>query len=250
MSNQTGLSDRGQFAAFTLQWRDSALKEARKWCQDDNTAQLLADAVLAELRKKYADKDPPRQLDYYLRAQVCLIYSQTGQSTGRLKEYIAAQYFDDEQDASAAPVSGPQAAPDVQPEPLTPAQEEAVSAAPPPPAAAPAPEHAAEETPAKVETPVPPAPPDTRAAAPAADSAPKAQDAAQPDTFFDPVRTTLWKPENEQFDHVVKEIVLPDEEEEERSVMLSFVNTILFVLTAASFGFCFYQTGFLQYLMQ
>ena len=50
--------------------------------------------------------------------------------------------------------------------------------------------------------------------------------------------------------HVVKELEIPDEEEDGRSVLLSFLNTVLFVLTAGAFGFCFYETGFLQYLMQ
>ena len=78
------------------------------------------------------------------------------------------------------------------------------------------------------------------------------EDAAErvPDTFLDPVRTTLWTPDSERSRHVVQEIVLPDEDEEnQRSETLSFVNAILFLLVMASFLFCFFETGFLQYLL-
>ena len=71
-----------------------------------------------------------------------------------------------------------------------------------------------------------------------------------PDTFLDPVRTTLWTPDSERSRHVVQEIVLPDEDEElPRSEKLSFVNAVLFLLVMASFLFCFFETGFLQYLL-
>ena len=93
MDNQTGLSDRARFAAFSLQWRDAALKEAGRWSADESTKQLLADAVFAELRRKYADSDPPSAMEFFLRAQVCSVYSQTGQNRRRLENYIAERAF-------------------------------------------------------------------------------------------------------------------------------------------------------------
>ena len=63
-------------------------------------------------------------------------------------------------------------------------------------------------------------------------------------------RTTYWTPDSERSEHVVQEIEIPDEEEEDRSVVLSFINMILFLLTAGSFAFCVYESGLLQYLLQ
>jgi hypothetical protein len=42
---------------------------------------------------------------------------------------------------------------------------------------------------------------------------------------------------------------IPDAEEEERSVGLSFFNTILFLLVLASSGFFVYEIGIIQYLI-
>lgn len=251
MSNQTGLSDHKRYEAFTGKWRSGVLQEAEKWCSEEQTAQLLAEAVLAEFRNKYADKDPPLNPEYRLRAQVCLVYSQTGQSIRKLRDYIAMQETAAEAYiAQEAPSPEAQTPPAVQPEPLSAAQSEAVLVPPPGPAAAPEPVQTPESVPVKAEAPVPAAPSGTQTGTPAAESAPEKKKDAPPDTFFDPVRTTLWTPDSSRSSHVIKELEIPDEEEDERSVLLSFLNTVLFVLTAGAFGFCFYETGFLQYLMQ
>lgn len=251
MSNQTGLSDHKRYEAFTGKWRSSVLKEAEKWCSEEQAAQLLAEAVLAEFRNKYADKDPPLNPEYYLRAQVCLVYSQTGRSIRRLSDYIAMQETAAEAYiAQEAPAPVAQTPPAVQPEPSPAVQSEAVPAPPVGPAAAPEPVQASELVPVKDEAPAPAAPSGVQTGAPAEESAPKKEKDVPPDTFYDPVRTTLWTPDSSQSNHVVKELEIPDEEEGERSVLLSFLNTVLFVLAAGAFGFCFYETGFLQYLMQ
>lgn len=251
MSNQTGLSDHKRYEAFTGKWRSSVLKEAEKWCSEEQAAQLLAEAVLAEFRNKYANIDPPLNPEYPLRAQVCLVYSQTGRSIRKLRDYIAMQETAAEAyTAKEAPAPEAQTPPAVQPEPSPEAQSEAVPAPPVGPAAAPEPVQASELVPVKNEAPAPAAPSGTQAGVPAAESAPEKKNDAPPDTFFDPVRTTLWSPDSSHSSHVVKELEIPDEEEDGRSVLLSFVNTVLFVLTAGAFGFCFYETGFLQYLMQ
>lgn len=251
MSNQPGLSDHKRYEAFTGKWRSSVLKEAEKWCSEEQAAQLLTEAVLAEFRNKYADKDPPLNPEYHLRAQVCLVYSQTGPSIRRLSDYLAMQETAAEAyTAQEPPASEVQTPPAVQPEPSPAAQSEAVPAPPPGPSAAPEHVQTPEPVPVKAEVPVPAAPSGTQTAAPAAESAPEEKKDAPPDTFFDPVRTTLWTPDSSRSSHVVKELEIPDEEEDGRSVLLSFLNTVLFVLTAGAFGFCFYETGFLQYLMQ
>ena len=69
------------------------------------------------------------------------------------------------------------------------------------------------------------------------------------DTFIDPVRTTLWTPNSDRVYHRIQEMEIPDAEEEERSVGLSFFNTILFLLVLASSGFFVYETGIIQYLI-
>ena len=258
MENQTGLADRARFEAFSRQWRDAALKEAGKWCADENAKQLLADAVFAELRRKYADSDPPFAMEYFLRAQVCAVYSQTGQNRRRLEGYIAERAFPEPPDAAPQAAAAAQAEPPtpapVQAETLIPPQETApvivqatipapVSVQPTVPAPVPVPaQEAAPATPA-VPVPVPGAPEKTAEAKPA----PKL---SVPDTYLDPARTTLWTPDEERSEHIVQEIELPDEEESERSVAISFLNTILFLLTVGAFSFCFYETGFLQYLLQ
>ena len=89
MNIQTGLKDRARFEAFSREWREEALKEAKKWCANERAQELLADAVLAEFQKKYADSAPPSSMDYQIRAQVCLVYSLTGNNVRKLKNYIA-----------------------------------------------------------------------------------------------------------------------------------------------------------------
>lgn len=251
MSKQAGLSDRGRFEAFSSQWRATVAKEAEKWCSNTQSAQLLTDAVLADFRRKYAEKEPPRRLEYYLRAQVCLVYSQTGQSARKLREYLAGQESSEEEGAApeteepaaempATKSAEPQAEPEEQAEPA--AEAATVEAEIPALSPEPAPLQAKDAV-----RPAEAAPPETAPAppSPSEDSAPKT-----PDTFLDPVRTSYWTPNEERSGHVVQEVELPDEEDEPRSVGLSFLNTVLFLVTAAAFGFCVYETGFLQYLLQ
>lgn len=74
----------------------------------------------------------------------------------------------------------------------------------------------------------------------------------KPDTFFDPNRTAMWSPEGEKNSHIIEEIVIEDDDadEDERSVGLSFFNSILFIMTAASIVFFFYETGVIQFLLR
>ena len=271
MSKIAGLADRARYEAFTRQWRDTALKEAEKWCTDKEARELLADAVLTDFRKKYAHTDPPDNLDYYIKAQVCLVYSVTGQNSYKLASYIAENSIPEEsEETQTEPVHAvfheEISEPEPRPVPAPPSTDEsagkpAVSAAeqpaPIPAAEQPAPLPAAEqpapvpeaEQPAPVpaaEQPVPESP--IKPAAPA--HTPEKPAGRKPDTFLDPVRTTYWTPDSERSEHVVQEIEIPDEEEEDRSVIISFINTILFLLTAGSFVFCVYESGFFQYLLQ
>ena len=249
MKNQTGLKDPESFEAFSRQWRDVALREAEKWCAGEKAVRLLADAVLLEFQKKYADSAPPLSMEYQIRAQVCLVYSLTGENVRKLENYIAEHALPEPPEEPAA-----KARPEPESRPPAHPPEDAPAA----PAEAPAP-----DTPA--EAPVPAAPTEVPAPAPAAPETPTAQSAkapapadkaaekpskVRPDTFLDPVRTTFWTPSSEINEHVVAEIELPDEEEVERSVVISFINLLLFLLTAGSFAFCVYETGFLQYLLQ
>ena len=253
MSKIAGLADRARYEAFTRQWRDTALKEAEKWCTDKEARELLADAVLTDFRKKYAHTDPPDNLDYYIKAQVCLVYSVTGQNSYKLASYIAENSIPEEsEETQAEPVHAvfheEISEPEPRPVPTPPSTNEsagkpAVSAAeqpaPVPAAEQPVPVPAAEQ-------PVPESP--IKPAAPA--HTPEKPAGRKPDTFLDPVRTTYWTPDSERSEHVVQEIEIPDEEEEDRSVIISFINTILFLLTAGSFVFCVYESGFFQYLLQ
>ena len=280
MQKQAGLSDRTRFEAFSLQWRDTVLREAGKWCADEGAKQLLADAVLADFRRKYAESDPPSAAEFFLRAQVCTVYSLTGQNRRRLEIYIAERALPDQAEAGVEPA--PQAetpqvkAPQTE-TPQTEAPQAKVSQTETPQVKAPQTEipqaEAAQTEPtttvpaqeaAPAPAPIAAAPVQAPAAAPTAAETPviaerspekEAQAAPHPavqtpDTFLDPVRTTLWTPDSERHDHFIQEIELPDEEESERSVAISFLNTILFLLTVGAFSFCFYETGFLQYLLQ
>ena len=287
MEYRNGLADRARFEAFSRQWRDAALKEAGKWCSDERAQQLLADAVLTDFRKKYADSAPPVAMDYFFRGQICLVYGVTGGKVQKLESYIAEHAFQAAPETPAAapetaaaapetPAAAPEtpaAAPETAaavPETAATAPETPAAAAPERPAAAPETAAAAPETAAVPQEPRPTPPEAVQAivpavpapqALPAAESAPAApaagaapvpekQAEVRPDTFLDPVRTTFWTPDSERNEHVVKEIELLDEEESERSVKISFLNTILFLVTAGAFAFCIYETGFLQYLLQ
>ena len=274
MRNQTGLKDRARFEAFSQEWREDALREAQKWCADERAQELLADAVLAEFRKKYADSPPPLSMDYQIRAQVCLVYSLTGNNVRKLTNYIAEHSLPPETAESAEPPR-PQPRPEPQRQPVHRAEPpapvvEAVPEAPvaPAPQPAPVPEStpapqpltAAEPAPAPkpVSAPEPaPAPqpaPQVRAETPPKPAAPERaapqKPKARPDTFLDPIRTSYWTPNGERSGHVIAELELPDDDEEERSPIISFINLVLFLLTIGAFGFCFYETGFLQYLLQ
>ena len=275
MRNQTGLKDRARFEAFSQEWREDALREAQKWCNDRRAQELLADAVLAEFQKKYADSPPPLSMGYQIRAQVCLVYSLTGDNVRKLTNYIAEHSLPPEE-AEPAELTRPQNPPEPQrqpvrrtepPAPVVEAAPEApVTPAPQPapvPESAPAPQPltAAEPAPAPkpVSAPEPaPAPqpaPQVKAETPppkpaAPEKAAPQEPKARPDTFLDPVRTSYWTPNEGRSRHVIAELELPDEEVEERSPVISFINLVLFLLTIGSFGFCFYETGFLQYLLQ
>ena len=244
MSNMAGLADRARYEAFTRQWRDTALKEAEKWCTDKEARELLADAVLTDFRKKYAHTDPPDNLDYYIKAQVCLVYSVTGQNSYKLASYIAENSIPEEsEETQTEPVHAvfheEISEPEPRPVPAPPSTDESAGKPAVSAAEQPAPVPAAEQ-------PVPESP--IKPAAPA--HTPEKPAGRKPDTFLDPVRTTYWTPDSERSEHVVQEIEIPDEEEEDRSVIISFINTILFLLTAGSFVFCVYESGFFQYLLQ
>ena len=226
MENQTGLADRARFEAFTSQWEDAVLKEAGRRCSDESVQTLLAAAVLAELRKKYARVAPPLDMEYDIREKTNAVYRVTGRNPLLLEYYLESHAFLDTPAAERAPAKP-------KPEPASEPAAAKPEPAPEPEAAKPEPAPTAEAVP-EPEVPEP------------------EEDAAErvPDTFLDPVRTTLWTPDSERSRHVVQEIVLPDEDEEnQRSETLSFVNAILFLLVMASFLFCFFETGFLQYLL-
>ena len=253
MSNMAGLADRARYEAFTRQWRDTALTEAEKWCTDKEARELLADAVLTDFRKKYAYTNPPEDLDFYIRAQACLVYSITGQNSYKLASYIAENSIpEDSEETQTEPVHAAfrreMSEPEPRPEPAPPSTDESAGKPAVSAAEQPAPVHAAEQpAPAPAaEQPVSESP--IKPAAPA-HTLEKPAD-RKPDTFLDPVRTTYWTPDSERSEHVVQEIEIPDEEEEDRSVIISFINTILFLLTAGSFVFCVYESGFFQYLLQ
>ena len=254
MSIQTGLKDRERFDAFSREWREDALKEAQKWCNDRRAQELLADAVLAEFQKKYADSTPPSTMDYQIRAQVCLVYSLTGNNVRKLQNYIAEHSLPPE--AADAPGPEAQQQPERGAEPPAPVTEAApeppapvTEAAPEPPAPVPTPVSAPEPAPAP--KPAPRAKAETQPPTPAAPEKEAPQKSkVRPDTFLDPIRTSYWTPNEERSGHIIAEVELPDEDEEERSPIISFINLVLFLITIGAFGFCFYETGFMQYLLQ
>ena len=236
MENPNGLADQARFEAFTGQWEDAVLKEAGRRCSDESVQTLLAAAVLNELRKKYAHVEPPLDMEYDIREKTRAVYRVTGRNPLLLDYYLQSHAFLD----APAEKPKPEPAPPAEPVPERPAE-----AAEPEPA--PAAEVAKSEPAPAAET-----PPEVREAEPAPEVSAPENTAAErvADTFLDPVRTTLWIPDSERNRHVVQEIVLPDEDEEpQRSEKLSFVNAILFLLVMASFLFCFFETGFLQYLL-
>ena len=88
MSNLNGLASQENFAKFRRQWQLLALEEAGKWTGNRDTQLLLADVVLASLRREYASRVPSENMAYFIRAQTCLIFSVTGDSPEHLREYI------------------------------------------------------------------------------------------------------------------------------------------------------------------
>ena len=87
MSIQPGLYSQQNYERFAEEWNETVLREAEKWCRNDEAAHLLTEAVLNDCRHRFATKKPPYEPEYYLRAQVCLVYSMTGQNIERLKSY-------------------------------------------------------------------------------------------------------------------------------------------------------------------
>ena len=276
MSAQRGLADRKEYEAFCRSWYDAVLEETKRWCREEELQKLLAEAVMTDFRGQYADRVPPNNPEFNLRAQVCLIYSLTGANREKLEDYLALHRF---REKSESQPSGPEEGkiikdgddsqrPDRE-QSVTEAEENAAELVPDEAkqrdkASASEPEgtesRAREEKQGKN-----PAPPEAHSTE--TNGVPSAQilepNNSQPDqreatgqsteervdTFIDPVRTTLWTPNSDRVYHRIQEMEIPDAEEEERSVGLSFFNTILFLLVLASSGFFVYETGIIQYLI-
>lgn len=121
MSAQTGLTSRQNYDRFVGEWYDTVLREAQKWCRSDEAARLLTEAVLNDCRQKFAAKKLPSEPEYYLKGQVCLVYSMTGPNVERLKSYILDHPFAEED-----PDSEEAAAPEDTAKPAAPAAGKAV----------------------------------------------------------------------------------------------------------------------------
>ena len=276
MSAQRGLADRKEYEAFCLSWYDAVLEETKRWCREEELQKLLAEAVMTDFRGQYADRVPPNNPEFNLRAQVCLIYSLTGANREKLEDYLALHRF---REKSESQPSGPEEGkiikdgddsqrPDRE-QSVTEAEENAAELVPDEAKQrdkASASEPEGTEGSVREEKQVKnPAPPEERSTE--TSGVPSAQmlepnnlqhdqrEAAgqstegKADTFIDPVRTTLWTPNSDRVYHRIQEMEIPDAEEEERSVGLSFFNTILFLLVLASSGFFVYETGIIQYLI-
>ena len=295
MSAQRGLADRKEYEAFCLSWYDAVLEETKRWCRKEEIQKLLAEAVMTDCRGQYADRVPPNDPEFNLRAQVCLIYSLTGANREKLEDYLALHRF---REKSESQPSGPEEGkiikdgddsqrPDRE-QSVTEAEENAAELVPDEAKQrdkASASEPEGTEGSVREEKQVKnPAPPEERSTE--TSGVPSAQNPAPPeerstetsgvpsaqmlepnnlqhdqreatgqsteervDTFIDPVRTTLWTPNSDRVYHRIQEMEIPDAEEEERSVGLSFFNTILFLLVLASSGFFVYEIGIIQYLI-
>ena len=235
MSAQRGLADRKEYEAFCRSWYDAVLEETKRWCREEALQKLLAEAVMTDFRGQYADRAPPNNPEFNLRAQVCLIYSLTGENREKLESYLALHRF---QEKGESQPSASEEGKDPEGTESSVREEKQVKN---------------------------PAPPEARSTE--TNGVPSAQimepNNLQPDqreatgqstkekvdTFIDPVRTTLWTPNSDRVYHRIQEMEIPDAEEEERSVGLSFFNTILFLLVLASSGFFVYETGIIQYLI-
>ena len=276
MSAQRGLADRKEYEAFCRSWYDAVLEETKRWCREEALQKLLAEAVMTDFRGQYADRAPPNNPEFNLRAQVCLIYSLTGANREKLEDYLALHRFREKSESQpSVPEEGRKNKDDddsLRPDPeqsVTEAEENAAELVPDEAKQrdkASASEPEGTEGSVREEKQVKnPAPPEARSTE--TNSAPSAQilepNNSQPDqreatgqsteervdTFIDPVRTTLWTPNSDRVYHRIQEMEIPDAEEEERSVGLSFFNTILFLLVLASSGFFVYETGIIQYLI-
>ena len=227
MSVQHGLYSRQNYDRFVEEWYETVLRESKKWCRRDEAAQLLTEAVLNDCRQRFAMKKPPSEPGYYLRAQVCLVYSMTGQNIERLKNYILDHPFTEESP---------------EPEETSDSEDAAETYEMPDPET--------EETADREEAQLPEERDEEEAAC--VEEEPDVRLQGKPDTFFDPVRTAMWSPEGGKNTHIIEEIVIEDDDvdEEERSVGLSFFNSILFLVTAASVVFFVYETGAIQFLLR
>ena len=276
MSAQRGLADRKEYEAFCRSWYDAVLEETKRWCREEELQKLLAEAVMTDFRGQYADRAPPNNPEFNLRAQVCLIYSLTGANREKLEDYLALHRF---REKSESQPSGPEEGkiikdgddsqrPDRE-QSVTEAEENAAELVPDEAKQrdkASASEPEGTEGSVREEKQVKnPAPPEERSTE--TSGVPSAQmlepnnlqhdqreavgqsTEGKADTFIDPVRTTLWTPNSDRVYHRIQEMEIPDAEEEERSVGLSFFNTILFLLVLASSGFFVYETGIIQYLI-
>ncbi|MBQ9010663.1 MAG: hypothetical protein IJ088_15245 [Clostridia bacterium] len=102
MSNLNGLASQENFEKFRRQWVGLTMEEAGKWTMNADTQALLTEAVLATLRQEYAGRVPSGNMTYFIRAQACLIFSITGDSPKRLREYIESHGL-----ADSMPVPAP-----------------------------------------------------------------------------------------------------------------------------------------------
>ena len=276
MSVPRGLADKKEYEAFYRRWYDAVLEEAKRWCREEDLQKLLAEAVMTEFRGQYADRTPPNNPEFSLRAQVCLVYSLTGENREKLEGYLAAHRFPEKSESpSSAPEEDRKNKDDDHSQRSDP--EQSVTQAEEKPAER-TPEEAKqrekasssdsegaeniirEEKQVKDLAPPEARPMETNGAPStqipeSTDLQPSHLEAtgqnteATVDTIIDPVRTTLWTTNSDIVYHKVQEVEIPDTEEEDRSVGLSFLNTILFLLVLASFAFFVYETGVIQYLI-
>ena len=254
MTEHTGLYYQANYDAFYEKWRCTVMDEAGKWCADPAAQALLADAVLMDFRRQFRDRMPPERMEFFIRAQTCLVFSETGRNVARLKHYCELRIPD--APPQAAP-TGEALAADARGIPEDPSP---VPDAPRPAGAARIPRSRLRarrakavragttvlaEVPAReAQEKVPGPEPELAAPQEATVRAP-----TRPDTFIDPNRTAMWTPGGtESTEHVVQEIVLPDEEEEdERSSKLSLANTFVFIAMITALAFMVYESQLIQH---
>ena len=255
MTENIGLFDPANYDAFCGAWRSVAMDEAEKWCADPAVQAMLADAVLVDFRCQYRDRKPPEHMEFFIRAQICLVFSETGQNPVRLSNYTALRMAEfpplepitkggDPADAPKAPADAtlkpdaPAAAVPIE-TPAETAPKEAPAGARQMPASG---KWIAQRRRARRKK--------TQDGKTADAPKPKAPAPTRPDTFIDPNRTVMWMPGDvAQTEHIVQEVVLPDEEEddEERSNKLSLLNTLLFITMIVAFAFMIYESRLIQH---